>query len=340
MTNEVLYFPNVRVPRNEWFTRVLLYWDRVGTIVPQFLSYRLPAYMRELVGAELLTVVEPQEHLGAPEVGEFNELFRGFVAARVGESPRLTQSFSDGNTAPLFAEKLSQPLARDLCDLGVARRVGGFEYEVEESIAYAYMAHLARFVGSRRGMQPITDERTNLEAAVLAGAADEREGVRVEVLEAVLPAPANPPPLHELVDFKASYRDLLVSFRHRVEATVIDIASIADAGMREARKELAIRALTEERDEIAKRLAEAGWSQVSFGALCELTAAAFGGVAAVATGEPMVGAAALFALLAAGSRVAGDRDSDHDLLNAPLAYAALAARQHLVAAPMGGRAAT
>jgi hypothetical protein len=34
MTNSVLYYPYNRVPDNDWFTRVLLYWDTVGSIVP------------------------------------------------------------------------------------------------------------------------------------------------------------------------------------------------------------------------------------------------------------------------------------------------------------------
>jgi hypothetical protein len=34
MADSVLYFPSTRVPETGWFTRVLLYWDSVGTIVP------------------------------------------------------------------------------------------------------------------------------------------------------------------------------------------------------------------------------------------------------------------------------------------------------------------
>jgi hypothetical protein len=35
MADAVIYFPYIRVPDNEWFTRVLLYWDQLGTIVPE-----------------------------------------------------------------------------------------------------------------------------------------------------------------------------------------------------------------------------------------------------------------------------------------------------------------
>ncbi len=34
-TNNVLYFPYISVPSSVWFTRMLLYWDKVGSIVPR-----------------------------------------------------------------------------------------------------------------------------------------------------------------------------------------------------------------------------------------------------------------------------------------------------------------
>ena len=34
VSEKVIYFPRISPPDNEWFTRVLLFWDEVGTIVP------------------------------------------------------------------------------------------------------------------------------------------------------------------------------------------------------------------------------------------------------------------------------------------------------------------
>jgi hypothetical protein len=38
MESRALYFPYIRVPEAGWFTRTLLYWDGVRTIVPQSLA--------------------------------------------------------------------------------------------------------------------------------------------------------------------------------------------------------------------------------------------------------------------------------------------------------------
>lgn len=56
MADKVLYFPYIRVPGNEWFTRVLLYWDEIGSIVPSEYIYRtevLGNYMIELLQSGL-----------------------------------------------------------------------------------------------------------------------------------------------------------------------------------------------------------------------------------------------------------------------------------------------
>ena len=34
MEADALYFPYIKVPKSAWFTRILLYWDKVGAIIP------------------------------------------------------------------------------------------------------------------------------------------------------------------------------------------------------------------------------------------------------------------------------------------------------------------
>jgi hypothetical protein len=62
---KVLYFPYISVPESAWFTRVLLYWDEVGSIVPSPYEAdlaRLTPYMSELVRAELVRPIVPERY--------------------------------------------------------------------------------------------------------------------------------------------------------------------------------------------------------------------------------------------------------------------------------------
>jgi len=34
MSEAAIYFPNINVPERAWFSRVLLYWDEIGSIGP------------------------------------------------------------------------------------------------------------------------------------------------------------------------------------------------------------------------------------------------------------------------------------------------------------------
>jgi len=76
MDNNVLYFPYIRIPQSSWFTRVLLYWDEIGSIVPyeyQRQRVKLGHYMQNLVEAGLVKEVVPSEHHS--EVPEFRSAF-------------------------------------------------------------------------------------------------------------------------------------------------------------------------------------------------------------------------------------------------------------------------
>src|SRR5437763_444529 len=70
--NNVLYFPYIAVPNTVWFTRILLYWDQIGSIVPYDYIENPEMhdeYTRSLVEANLVVQVMPGMYLyNAPSV--------------------------------------------------------------------------------------------------------------------------------------------------------------------------------------------------------------------------------------------------------------------------------
>jgi len=68
VADQVLYFPYISVPSDAWFTRVLLYWDAVGSIVPAPYAdapERLTPYMQDLMAAQMIRPISPEAHNGA-----------------------------------------------------------------------------------------------------------------------------------------------------------------------------------------------------------------------------------------------------------------------------------
>jgi hypothetical protein len=63
--DEALYFPYMEVPRRPELTRVLLYWDRLATIVPGGVGQS--RHLRELIDADLVRPLDPKQHESPPE---------------------------------------------------------------------------------------------------------------------------------------------------------------------------------------------------------------------------------------------------------------------------------
>ena len=98
-----LYFPFITVPPTAWWTRVMLYWDNVATIVPrQYIRHPElhSAYTRELVTTGLLHQVLPDE---ARNLGEnFGKYLHRLSSQEV---DRRRRGFNMGDVARVHADK-------------------------------------------------------------------------------------------------------------------------------------------------------------------------------------------------------------------------------------------
>ena len=175
MSSNALYYPYIRVPDSPWFTQVLLYWDRVGAIVP--LDYiedpdRLGSYMVSLIREGLVEQVVPGMHLW--RAANFTNAFLEYTDAKYGS---LGEPYIS-DWATVHAEKLGgssihmeklHDLGEKLCERGMARRDDNHEYSpwfmIEPRIADDFMAYLAGVLGQMPEdvrFSPITNRRTHL----------------------------------------------------------------------------------------------------------------------------------------------------------------------------------
>lgn len=165
MADKVLYFPYIRVPENVWFTRVLLYWDEVGSIVPSEyirVPESLGTYMRELVQAELVKTVVPPDY--TYKIPRFREAFLELVDQNQIIANRRGIALERNETFRIHIEKSGDALAEALYDRGLARPAGYPWLEVEKLTADLFMAYLASVLGKLEDLQmnPITDRADTL----------------------------------------------------------------------------------------------------------------------------------------------------------------------------------
>ena len=335
MTDKVLYFPYIKVPETKWFTQVLLYWDEVGSIVPREYIYRpekLGSYMRDLVKAELVKQILPSDYIY--KIPRFEEAFLQLVERNESVIKRQTVDLDSEETFRIHIEKFGDDLARQLSKMGLARSVGYPWFQVESVTADLFMAYLSSVLGRLEDLQmcPITDHPQYFSAFTKfpkskPKAADVISELRIAVLHRILPVPAGVISVSELANFKARYINQLSHLRRSVESALFDMSLILDTQTRNERLNLFKRNLEEEIAELKARMLERKWPQLNLGTVCCLLAAAIPGAEAVTTGDTASALKALPGLVAAIYFAFKETPNQSEIMQSPLAYAALFQRR-------------
>ena len=122
MNNKVLYFPYISVPNSTWFTRMLLYWDEVGAIVPcEYIENpdKLGVHTKNLVEAGLVRQVIPAAY--TDNIPAFRESFLHYLESYGND--KLNQrrnSFQRGHVAHIHIEKMDD-LKQSFVTMGLAK---------------------------------------------------------------------------------------------------------------------------------------------------------------------------------------------------------------------------
>ena len=261
-----LYFPYIGVPETAWWTRTMLYWDNVATIVPSpFISSPElhDDYTLELIRAELLYQVLPEDaednlgwnfsryldRLSGPEIDRRRHDFRTGHATRVHRDKWL--SYPGG---------LNRVVSLDLADV----RQGEDNWiSVEETTAAEFMAALAlslceaagvegwRSCDRSRsetwvptthtvpaihallaGLEPVSDALGSAQLHMKVRGELQVVEIRTHLLKRLLPVPVAPIPVEKLVKFRRIHGNLLPEFRRYLESKIDESLMILDPVLR------------------------------------------------------------------------------------------------------------
>ena len=246
MKNRVLYFPYINVPNSAWFTRMLLYWDEVGAIVPyDFIEYpeKLDEHTRSLVEACLVKQVIPGTHIR--KIPSFKESFLKFLKSQDEKTyEKRRKSFKEGDYSKIHIEKMDE-LEYEFEHMGLAKEDESPWWFVEHETAREFMAYLAATLGKLEELQydPISDDINHLEHFLHASKPEKSieqkiSSLRLEILEDLFPSPSKPLKALEISKFKEKHNDKLKAFRRRVEKEIIDIINIEDPELKERRLQI------------------------------------------------------------------------------------------------------
>lgn len=252
LNNNVLYYPYINVPFDDWFTKIVLYWDKIGSIVPiEFLENpeKLQPYMREMLSNNLIIPIVPDEIIR--KIPNFSNSFIHFITKSDSEYTRFVKSFKK-NRSKIHVGKLGKELKNQLIELNLAKPIKNSRfYYVEKKVGYYFMLYLAASIGSLKeySMKPITNNLHNVSSLILEDKMKNlRDSYRLAILEDILPAPQKLLNIDDLIIFKNKYSVYLNNFRNEIELKLIEILNIHDFEMQ---KEMLMRITIQYQEQIS-----------------------------------------------------------------------------------------
>ncbi len=274
--NNAIYYPFINVPNSKEFLQVLLYWDKVYSIVPveQLEKSFLYPHMRGYVQAGLVAQLRPMDFLFELPPQQYDEFFR-FVQMEKKRVQRRLNGF-DHEAVLIHAEKLNQ-YADEFVRMGLARPGDYPWYEMPRWLANRFMSFLAVSAGTLRSVRamPITDQMDCYQMfagrKVLDGRSDEKP-VREVLFANLLPVPDESVNAEDLMEFKQAHWPQLKKFRRTIELETIRANAIPDLNERNRHVRFMIEELQEEKNEIAETMRKP--FKISFGSLTALFSAA------------------------------------------------------------------
>ncbi|MFN2511730.1 MAG: hypothetical protein ABR568_09840 [Pyrinomonadaceae bacterium] len=166
----------------------------------------------------------------------------------------------------------------ELIHLHLAKRIEYPWLSVEARTAEEFMYYLATVLGQHQDLQfaPVTDELRNLKKLTSFVAPDFRVvesiiDLRLQLLEDVLPAPAQPIAVGEIELFKRKYGNQLSKFRRMMEMELTRLADMTKPALRKRSLELFKEEVAEELEDIQAKMSEHSWPRIVFGKLIALS---------------------------------------------------------------------
>ncbi len=296
--NNLLYYPYINIPRTDWTLRTLLYYDNIGSIVPQEYFYNpeqnYDPFMHELVRNQLVTPINPIEVFENPWL--VTRPFIQMIEQNAGRLRKYQTSFRNGNRglihgdkfvgSQIHADKFDENVFYGLQELGLAEKGEGRWYIVEKRTANNLMKFLATIISAKTKRLPTTDYiRPFYNRSSFHNPNRKRETILTNLIP--FPEDIN---LDKLTKFKEQHSQLLSAFRTRVELIALDPNIIEGTPLFHQH----LSELVQRKDELAAKMNESKFNSILYGTVCGLIGAG-AGIAAASTAWAVVGALPGFA---------------------------------------------
>jgi Family of unknown function (DUF6236) len=230
----ILYYPTIDVPTDDWLRQALLYWDEVGSIVPEQweADHKYRDDIRYLKDEGEFRPFRPKDFIQAVSFEDARKRFeKEFQLLWLSELRREPQDPETSLIHPemwaIHREKLSHSMVSFFAEANIIKQSKGHQskghydwYRLPRKTALLYMGLLAKYVADvdSEFAIPSTGDR-NYERLIYDVGPPGQGIACIDVrFRSALPIPRSDVPLRAIVDFKRRHRAELLSFRQEVGA--------------------------------------------------------------------------------------------------------------------------
>lgn len=323
--SNLLYYPFISIPKTDWLSQALLYWDGIATIVPNVELRRqtnITPFARSLICDSIIQTVSPEEYAYArPDC--YIEFLQWVEQNRA--------SFLVGRDTPLqrvHSAKLDSMsigklgfLGEEFVEMGVAKRSNSCWYVMRSDLSMYFMTFLAILIGQETGRIPVTDRYRGISQLVEIKETGYKQNFdsttpmfRDAILSELLPVPYGVEDYRSLVRFKDKYHDELLSFRREIESFLVSLSPFEPDKQKEL-CQLFIEKANDQVEEIKGKMHSFRFPEVNLGTIIAALPVLEGAIERDMIGTGVGIASVLFQMIY--------NPSKQENRNKPFAYAAL-----------------
>jgi hypothetical protein len=251
-TRTALYYPEIIIPNKQFIRKTILYWDEIGSIVPQSIWNEHPYFelegeeINQLKNANLYRPFFPHTLRGCG-IADFELKFSTEFYERLDFFNQRDALTKNTLYTPVYETKEMVPgLFNELETRGLAKRklaekvsVSEFNhafYFIESVTANIYMALLAEYLSNadKNITVPVTEESTWQDYTYSATDPNNQRISASLVLDRILPIPAADVSIEKIIQFKEDQKSELLKFRKSIDdfqssIPLGDIRSVKDS---------------------------------------------------------------------------------------------------------------
>ena len=292
MDKNLLYFPYINIPNTNWTTQSILYWDKVGIIVPdefRFNPDKFEPYTVELLKSDLIEGMYLGQHYY--DLRNIEKIFFNLLKSDQLNLSKLQQNFREENYLKIYREKFYVSLLKKLIDLDLAKLNPKdqstilIEYNTSKILMF-YLATTLSFIEN----YTVSTDKTEFLNLNIDNNSDgiKLNDIRQNLIGELIPYPIKPN-LSKLRKFKDKFHKELDSFRILIEKYAYDISILPYEEQMEEKQKIIIDEILDKKEMIISELKSNRLGEISFGTICGITST----IGGISSGNYLFGSLAL-----------------------------------------------